>query len=239
MNNHIVMSIGKPVTGKTSSLRKLPPERTAYINFDNKPLPFPVPFYKDIRMKNIDHLLGGIDTLENDDNVEYIVLDTISFMMEMYENQKVVTAVNTQQAWGEYAQFYITFLHKIKTSKKKIIVLAHSKDVYNENEMVTEQVVPVKGAIGKRGVEADFTTIIGSKKIKTIDLETKKNDLLSITDEEEEDGFKYIFQTRVTKDTMNEKMRSQLGLWNREELYIDNDIVKVMDRITDYYKGEK
>lgn len=238
MNNHIVLGLGKPSTGKSSSLRNLPADKTAYINFDGKPVPFPVPFYKNIKIKNIDHVLAGLDSLEADDNVEYIIVDTITFMMEMYENQKVVTAVNTQKAWGDYAQFYISFLHRIKTSSKKIVVFGHTSDVYNEAELVTEQRVPVKGAVGKRGVEADFTIIVGSKKIRT-DLLTTKNELLNITDIEEEDGFKYVFQTRVTKDTLNEKMRSPLNLWSRDELMIDNDIVLVMDRITEYYNKQK
>lgn len=233
MNNHICLALGKPSTGKSSSLRNLPADKTAYINFDNKPLPFSVPFYKDIRVSNIDTVLNGLGKLETDENVEYIIVDTITYMMDMFENQKVVTAVNTQKAWGDYAQFYWSFLHKIKSSKKKIIIFGHTKDVYNESEMVTEQRVPVKGAIGNRGVEADFTIIVGSKKVKIDSLES--NELLNITKREEAKGFKYVFQTDVTKDTMNEKMRSPLGLWSDEELFIDNDVVSVMDRITKYY----
>ena len=239
MNNHIVMALGKPSTGKSSSLRNIPADKAAYINFDGKPVPFPLPFYKNIKIANIDHVIAGLDSLEEDDNVEYIIVDTITYMMEMYENQKVVTAADGRSAWGDYAQFYITFLHKIKTSKKKVIVYGHTMDIFNELEAVVEQRVPVKGAIGKRGVEADFTIILGSKKVLLSLAETSKNDLLTFSDDEKEDGFKYIFQTRVTKDTMNEKMWSPMGLWNRNELFIDNDIVLVMDRITEYYKEEK
>lgn len=235
-NNHIVLALGKPSTGKSSSLRNIPADKTAYINFDAKPVPFPVPFKKNIKITNINHVLAGLDKLEADEDIEYIVVDTITFMMEMFENQNVVTAVNTQKAWGDYAQFYISFLHKIKNSKKKIIVFGHTKDVYNEAELVTEQRVPVKGAVGNRGVEADFTVIIGTKKMKTDILKQKENELLTFNEEEEEDGFKYIFQTRVTKDTMNEKMRSPLGLWERNELFTDNDIMLVLDRISQYYK---
>ena len=235
-NNHIVLVVGKPSTGKSSSLRNIPADKTAYINFDGKPLPFDVPFAMNVRLTNIDHLLVGLDKIEQNDNIEYIVFDTITYMMDMFENQKVIKSTNTQKAWGEYAQFYLSFMQKIKASKKKIIVFGHTKDVYNENELVMEQRVPVKGSIGARGVEADFTVILGSKKVKTSMLEDYKNSLLNITEHEDEDGFKYVFQTRVTKDTMNEKMRSPICLWDRGELYIDNDIALVMNRISEYYK---
>ena len=42
----------------------------------------------------------------------------------------------------------------------------------------------VKGAVGKIGVEADFTTIIGAKRISISTAEQVENDLLTITDEE-------------------------------------------------------
>lgn len=66
-------------------------------------------------------------------------------------------------------------------------------------------------------------------------LEGFENDLLHITDEEREDGVKYVFCTRVTKETAGGKMRSPMGLWNRNELYIDNDIAQVFKRLEEYY----
>ena len=66
-------------------------------------------------------------------------------------------------------------------------------------------------------------------------LEGHENELLHITDAEREDGFKYVFCTRVTKESIGEKMRSAIGLWNRKELYIDNDLNQVFNRLKQYY----
>ena len=96
--------------------------------------------------------------------------------------------------------------------------------------------IPIKGAVGKIGVEADFTTILSTKQIPIKKLDGFENDLLHITDEEKEDGFKHVFCTRVTKESVGEKMRSAMGLWSRKELYIDNDLDQVFDRLKDYYK---
>ena len=46
---------------------------------------------------------------------------------------------------------------------------------------------------------------------------------------------KYVFQTRITKESAGEKMRSAMGLWNRDELYIDNDLALVFNRLNEFY----
>jgi len=107
--------------------------------------------------------------------------------------------------------------------------------VYNESELVTEIKVPVKGSVGHTGVEADFTTIIGTKKVPLSKLEGFENDLLNITPREEALGFKYVFQTYIDKDTLQDKMRSAMGLWADNEMYIDNDILHVTKRLEEYY----
>ena len=89
--------------------------------------------------------------------------------------------------------------------------------------------------MGKVGVEADFTTILSTKQMPVKVLEKYQNPLLTITDAEREDGVKYVFQTRITKETAGEKMRSAMGLWNRGELYIDNDLALVFNRLNEFY----
>ena len=97
--------------------------------------------------------------------------------------------------------------------------------------------MPIKGAVGRTGVEADFTTILSTKQMPIKKLEGFENDLLHITDEEKEDGFKFVFVTRITKESVGEKMRSAMGLWTRKELYIDNDLNQVFARLKAYYGG--
>ena len=97
--------------------------------------------------------------------------------------------------------------------------------------------MPIKGAVGRTGIEADFTTILSTKQIPIKKLEGFENDLLHITDEEKEDGFKFVFTTRITKESVGEKMRAAMGLWSRQELYIDNDLNQVFSRLKTYYAG--
>jgi hypothetical protein len=84
--------------------------------------------------------------------------------------------------------------------------------------------------------ESYFSTVISTKKLPTKKLENFKSPLLTFTPDEESDCYKYCFQTRLTKETVNERIRSSLGMWSIAETYIDNDIQLVLDRIHTYYK---
>ena len=66
-------------------------------------------------------------------------------------------------------------------------------------------------------------------------LKDYKSDLLTITPEEEPLGFKYVYQTKLTKDTVNERLRGPLGLFDTKETFIDNNIQLVLDRLREYY----
>lgn len=57
-------------------------------------------------------------------------------------------------------------------------------------------------------------------------------------DDEDELGIMYVFQTKIDKDTLQEKMRSPLGMWKKEERFINNDIQNVIDRLNEYYGAE-
>jgi hypothetical protein len=234
-NNHIVLVMGRPSSGKSTSLRNIAnPSGVAYLNTDLKALPFKSDF-KVLNITDAMDIHQAIQELEAMDDIHTVVLDTITFLMDQYEQQYVVTATNTQQAWGSYAQFYKSFIHAIKSSNKNYIIMAHEKDVMNEKEMAMEVKIPIKGSVGHTGAEADFTTIISTKKMPISKLQDIDNKLFSITTREEAVGFKHVFQTYLTKDTVNEKMRSAMGLWDDSELYIDNDINLVIQRLHEYY----
>lgn len=237
-NKNIVLIMGKPNTGKSTSLMKLTnQDKMVYLNTDLKELPFRSRFLKSVGVADALDVLSYINEIENAPMVEGAVLDTLTFLMSMYERQYVANAANGQKAWADYGNFYKEFIHAIKAGSKDYAILAHEDTVLNEQSMQMETRIPVKGSVGKVGVEADFTTILATKQMPIKKLEGFENDLLHITDEEREDGFKYVFVTRVTKDSIGEKMRSAIGLWNRNELYIDNDLNQVFARLKEYYAG--
>lgn len=98
-----------------------------------------------------------------------------------------------------------------------------------------ETAVPVKGALKNQGIEAYFSCVISTKKVPLKKLADYKNDMLTITPEEESLGFKYVFQTRLTKDTVNERIRSPRFMWDVSETFIDNNIELVLKRLEEFY----
>lgn len=83
----------------------------------------------------------------------------------------------------------------------------------------------------------DYTTIVYAKRMKVKDLKDYQNDLLVITPEEEAVGYKHVFQTMITKDTVHERIRSPLRMWNVKETFIDNNAAKLLNRIHSYYNA--
>ena len=61
---------------------------------------------------------------------------------------------NGQKAWGDYGNFYREVIHAIKSGSKNYAIMAHEATELNEQAMQMESFVPVKGAVGKIGVEA-------------------------------------------------------------------------------------
>lgn len=234
-NKNVVLVMGVPSSGKTTSLMAMPNQnKIVYMNADMKELPFQSKL-REVLLPNPKTVLKAIKQIEASNEINIGVLDTITFLMNNYERLFVVKSSDTQKAWGAYANFYREVIHNIKSGTKDYAIFAHQADMMNDKERVIETKVPVKGAVGRLGVEADFTTIIGVKRVPLTLLDEIENDLLTITDENKEDGFKYVFQTRLTNETVGERIRSSYGLWQRNELFIDNDLNKVFTRLHKYY----
>jgi len=243
-DNPRVMLIAAPAsTGKTHSLYKMANDPgVAYLNTDMKDLPFKVPSggMKCLQINDAKIAPQAMaDLEENYSDVHTVILDTVTFLMNQYESQYVTGDTRGfGAAWTEYAQFYNTFMHHIKSSKKNYIVLAHTNTEYREDEEAMETKVPIKGSVGKIGAEADYNIVLSARKVTTATLHpylVPENKLLSLTDREERLGFKYVFQTDLTKETLSEKIRSPMGLWSDEELYINNDINLLTERLQQYY----
>lgn len=69
------------------------------------------------------------------------------------------------------------------------------------------------------------------------DLEPYKNEMLHITEDEELLGFKYVYQCKLTKQTIGERIRSPMGMFSKEETFIDNDCQVLLDHLADYYNN--
>ena len=239
-NNHLVLISGKSSSGKSASLMAMDnPEGVMYLNCENgKKLPFKTKF-KELIVTDPIQVYQAFEEAEKMPDVHTIVIDTLTYLMDMYESTKVLNATNTMQAWGQYAQFMKQLMSQVVAkSTKNVVFLAHTSDVLNEAEMINETLVKVKGSLMNQGIESFFTTVISTKKLPLTKLDDKvaKSPAYTVTAEDKALGFKYVYQTRLTKETVNERIRAPMGMWDMKETYIDNNLQNVINRLHKYYK---
>lgn len=235
VNDKLVLFCGESATGKSACLRNL--RKVLYLNCESgKKLPFKPQQFKEVVITDPYQVYEGFTWAESQPEIETIVIDGLNYLMDMFESVHVLPSTNTMKAWGDYSQFFRNLMQQyVAKSSKNIIFTAHTRTIYNETSMAMETKVPVKGALANTGIESYFSCIISAKRMKLKDLENYGSDLLNITQREDALGFKYVFQTQITKDTVQERMRSPMGLFDDKETFIDNDAVLVLKRLNEYY----
>lgn len=236
-NDHLVLVVGKSAVGKSASLMGLAnPEGVMYLNCESgKKLPFRSKF-KEYTITDPLQVPEAFQHAEAQPQVHTIVVDTLTYLLDMYESLYVINSANTMQAWGAFSQYFKNLMQQeVAKSTKNVIFMAHTTDKMNESEMTLETLVPVKGSLKNNGIESYFSIVIGTKKVSLKTLKDYQSDLLTITPEEESLGFKYVFQTKLTKDTVHERLRGPLGLFDTKETFIDNNMQLVLARLKEYY----
>lgn len=239
VNDQLVLIGGESSSGKSASLMNLKnPENWMYLNCESGKY---LPFRSKMQQFNITdpyQVYEAFEHAESDPSIEGIVIDSLTYLMDMFESVHVLTSSNTMQAWSEYSQFFKNLMQTyVARSTKNVIFTGHTLSVLDEDQGAYRTQVPVKGSLKNQGVESYFSVVLGVKKVKLKDLENYKNSLLNITPQEEMLGFKHVFQTQLTKATVGERIRGPMGMWSIEETYIDNDVQLVMDRLHEYYSG--
>lgn len=237
-NDHLVLLCGKSATGKSASLMGLEnQEGVMYLNCESgKKLPFKSKF-KQLTVTDPLQIYEAFDVAETMPEVHTIVIDSLTYLLDMYESLYVLNSANTMQAWGQFSQYFKVLMQQyVAKSSKNVIFIAHTMDNLNESEMVMETKVPVKGSLKNNGIESYFTIVIASKKVPLKALKEYGSALLNVTPEEEALGFKYVYQCKLTKESVNERLRGPLGLWGNNETFIDNNMQLVLNRLREYYE---
>lgn len=238
VKNNVILVSGASTTGKSSCLEPLKNDpNIMYLNTEsNKRLPFKHVF-KDYNITDPYQVTEAFEMAETKPNLHTIVVDTLTYLMDQFETQYVLNSSNTMKAWGDYQQYFKKLMQQhVAKSTKNIIFLAHTRSDLNEDLGAMETKVPVKGALANQGIESYFSIVVSTKRVPLKDLEGCKSPYLNITDEDEFNQYKYVFQTRLTKKTLNERIRSPMGMWAREETFIDNNIQFLIDKLNQYYK---
>ena len=239
-NDQLILVAGFSGTGKSASLRNIRnQERWLYFNTEaGKKLPFKNKF-QNFRIGDPYEVIQGFDWAmepENSGNVDGIIVDSLTFLMDMFESQYVLGSANTMKAWGDFNQFFKTIMqNKVIAFGKPVIFMAHVKEDLDEKNMELKTSVPIKDSLRGNGVEAYFSTVVSTKKVSIKELEKFNSDLLDLSDEDKELGYKHVFQTRITKGTTGERIRSPMALFTKAQTYMDNDCQLLLDHLHSFY----
>lgn len=239
INDHLFLICGHSTAGKSASLRQLEkPEGVMYLNCEaGKKLPFRSKF---MELTIIDpyQIYEAFLEAENMPHVHTLVVDSLTYLMDMFETRYIHFSQNKQNAWGDFQQFFKKLMQEyVAGSSKNVIFTAHLTEKYNESKMEMEYSVPIKGALKGNGIESYFSQIIYADKIALKHLKEGgyASDLLNITEDEEELGYKHVFQTRLTKATIGTRIRGPMDMWTKKETFIDNNAQAVINRLRSYY----
>jgi hypothetical protein len=157
INEHLVLVAGESASGKSASLRNLRnQDKWMYLNCEaGKRLPFRNQF-QTYKISDPYQVYEGFDyAMSNPDKVSGVIVDTATFLMEMYESIYIVGAPNTQAAWGSYAQFWKNLMQdKVVKFGKPVLILGHTKTELDEQSHMYRTAVPVKGSLKNNGIEA-------------------------------------------------------------------------------------
>ena len=234
-NKHVALICGSSKAGKSTSLRNL--KNVLYANCEaGKQLTFKPDNFKEIIITDPLQMTEFLTHYEETDGYSMAVIDGLNYLMNMYESNHVRNSANSMAAWGDYAEYFKELMQQqVAALTKPIIFTAHVETIYNESSMEMETKVPIKGSTKSIGAESYFTTVIMAKKVKIADLEEYKNDLLNISERDKKVGYKHVFQTMITADTVNTRISTPMGMFSDAETFIDNDVALLLQRMNEYY----
>lgn len=243
INDNVFVIAGEADKGKSASLEYLTEvEGIECLNAEPKKLTFAAEFGV-TRITDPEQIFPELVRIQSDPKIHTVIIESISYLMDMYETIYVIDSEDTRAAWGQYQHFWKKLMFQyIANMTKNVIFTSHVKEEIERINEATVKVVtkmPVKGALKNTGLESAFTTIVAAKCLPVHELQGYENDLLDITEDDIQLGYKYVFQTRKTKDTFHEPIRSPRkrgsNMWSVKETYIDNNAQHVLNRLRQFY----
>ena len=210
----VICVMGESGSGKTTSMRNLPPNETYYIDCDGKGLSWRG-WRKDFNAENKNYyrtdfpqiakqLLDKIDKEQT--KYKYVVVDTINGLMVGDEMRRI--GEKGYDKWQDLASSVFDIVNDANKYRDDltVIFLAHSETDRDESGYTQTRIKTNGKKLNKIVLESKFTTVLLAKCI---------------------DG-KYGFETH----SKNSTAKTPLGAF--EEDFIENDIMKVIEVLKEF-----
>ena len=239
-NDNLVLIGGVSGAGKSACLRNIKDqEGVLYLNCEaGKKLPFRNKFMSKV-ITDPYHIFEGFIWAETQPQIHTIVIDSLSFLMDMFVSVHIMNSADSRSQWQAYQEFFKELMQqKVASSTKNVIIITHiAEDLDEEKGIRTEQAV-VKGGLKGTGVEAYFSLNVTARAIPIKELEKHPSEFLNITDDERDVGYKHVFQVRKTKETTGSRIRGPMGLFPQGTVSTDNCAQMLLDVVHDFYKED-
>lgn len=168
----VIGVMGESGSGKTTSMRNLPPEETFYIDCDKKGLNWKgwkdqyvlkKNYGRSDSFKGVSVMLQKIDKDEEWKHIRYVVIDTINGMM-VAEEMRILAmqAGDKRSAWSDLAQNGWSIVNQALTMRDDltVIILAHSETVSDDNGIIRTRIKTNGRKLEKLVLESKMTTVV-------------------------------------------------------------------------------
>lgn len=210
----VICIMGESGSGKTTSMRNLPPEETYYIDCDKKGLSWKG-WRKSYNKDNSNYVQSDdaakiLDVLlkinDKKPSTHYIIIDTINGIMVGDEMRRAKE--KGYDKWIDLAQciWELVGIAPRLRDDLTIIFTAHTQTERDESGYVFTRIKTSGKKIDKICLESKFTTVLLAKAV----------------------GGKYVFETT----SKNSTAKSPMGAFESDE--IENDIMKVIEALKEY-----
>lgn len=216
MYKYKVLLIGASGRGKTYSFRNMDREKTAFINVENKPLPFKGGFKNTAVPTKSGDVLQFLAQLQNRNDIDCILVDSFS----AYTDMLMLEARATKVGWdvmNHYNENIGKFNDAVKKANKEVFVTAHWEVIVDESGGNKERRAKIKGKEFEGMVEKDYTiTLFSEAKV-----------------EFGEEKPKYFFQIYSDGKT---SAKCPPDIFGPDTITIDNDSNLVLEKIREFQK---
>jgi hypothetical protein len=153
---------GPSGTGKSTSMRNLPPERTVILNTEQKALPFRegVEFKLNVPINSLQLFKTALTKAIENPNVDIIVIESFTSLIEMIY-MKAKSLYDGFDVWDFYKNEIKKIMEMSKNTAKYIIFIGIDQFVEGDSG-VEERFIAVDGS-WKKKVEKEFVIVIYSE----------------------------------------------------------------------------
>jgi len=215
----VIGVMGESGSGKTTSMRNLPPEQTFYIDCDKKGLNWKgwrkqynsekKNYWSSDSFTVVQSLLEKINKEEQFKQIKYIVIDTINGLM-VAEEMRILAmqSGDKRSAWSDLAQNGWAIINKSLELRDDltVIILCHSETISDENGIVKTRIKTNGRKLEKLVLESKMTTVVWSVR--------------------QDSKYKFILSAD------NSTCKIPLGSFQTDEC--ENDIMVVLKALEDY-----